>query len=275
MDEEPRMPAPEPRIYAYGIVQLHDDSDEHGLPAIDGVGGEPVRALSRDGIAALVSELPVTDGGMEDAWHDVERVKLMVLDHHRVLQAVVDRCAVLPLRFGTVFGSDAGVEAALAAHRQGLREALARVEGAREWGMKLFCDRAALHSDLTAGSEIVCAARSRIAAATQGRGYFLNRQLEQTVADEAEQAIDRCIADVRQSLLATARAEAVLKPQPAAVHGSTREMVWNGAFLVATADEDRFFECIAALKRSHGQSGFTFECTGPWPASSFVECHLE
>jgi len=269
------MLAPESRIYAYGIVRPHHAGDEQSFPAIDGVGGGPVRTLSRGGLVALISALPEGDGPIEDALQDVERVKRMVLDHHRVLQAVVDRCTVLPLRFGTVFGSDAGVAAALESHQQGLQEALARVEGACEWGIKLFCDRAALQRRLEDESPTIRTARARIAATSQGRAFFLGRQLEQALADEADLAIDRCVADGRQALLSTARAEAVLKPQPPAIHGRAREMVWNGAFLVATADEDRFFDCIDALKRSHGPSGFDFECTGPWPASSFAECHLE
>lgn len=269
------MPALAPRIYAYGIVRPHHDGGEQSFPAIDGVGGEPVRLVSRGGLSALISALPEGDGMIEDALKDVERVKQMVLDHHRVLQAVVDRCTVLPLRFGTVFGSDAGAAAALEAHRQELWEALARVEGACEWGIKLFCDRAALQHRLEDESPTICTARARIAATTQGRAFFLGRQLEQALADEADLAIDRCVANGRRSLLSTARAEAVLKPQAPAIHGRAREMVWNGAFLVATADEDRFFDCVDALKRRHGPSGFDFECTGPWPASSFAECHLE
>ncbi len=51
-------------------------------------------------------------------------------------------------------------------------------------------------------------------------------------------------------------------------------MVWNGAYLVARDSEERFFECVSALKETYCPSGFDYECTGPWPPSSFAECRM-
>ncbi len=54
---------------------------------------------------------------------------------------VVLERTVLPLRFGAVFSDDDGVATALAMHCDALWEALDRVDGAREWGVKIFVIR--------------------------------------------------------------------------------------------------------------------------------------
>ena len=227
------------------------------------------------GLAALISDLtPQGANTIDDVLFNPDLVKDMVLDHHRVLQSIIDRCTVLPLRFGAVFASDGSVEAALEEHRAALCEALERVDGACEWGIKLFGDRAILRRGLAEQSQTIRAARENIDATTEGRAFFLRRKLEQIAEQEIGHAIGHCIADSRQLLLRAARATATLKAQPPAIHGRAGEMVWNGACLVERDGEDRFFGCVAALKQTYGPSGFDYECTGPWPPSSFAECRL-
>src|SRR5215831_4142227 len=142
---EERMSAVEPRIYAYGIVRSSGADEPESMAPICGVSGSAVRMLVRDGLAALISDLP-SQGNTEidDIWHDPDRIKSMVLDHHRVLQSVDADRTVLPLRFGAVFCGDDDVAVALEKHHQALWQALERVEGAREWGVKIFCDHEVL-----------------------------------------------------------------------------------------------------------------------------------
>ena len=95
----------EPRIYAYGIIRL---GNCRSSPApMDGLGGRPVRMIARGGLAALISDLTRQEGSrIDDVFSDPALVKDMVLDHHRVLQSMVEQYTVLPLRFGAVFASD-------------------------------------------------------------------------------------------------------------------------------------------------------------------------
>ena len=125
------MSAAEPGIYAYGIVHLRDGDNLASAPSVHGVCGSTIRALPCGPLAALVSDLPALAGApLEEVWRDPDRIKGMILDHHRVLQSVADYRTVLPLRFGAVFSDEGRVAAAL--------ETLERVDGAREWGVKIF-----------------------------------------------------------------------------------------------------------------------------------------
>ena len=251
------MSAPEPRIYAYGIVRSRDGGDLDGAAPIHGVCGSVVRPLAFGGLAALVSELPA-DGNIaiDDTSHDPDRIKSMVLDHHRVLQVVIEGRTVLPLRFGAVFFDDDGVTTALVKHGQELSEALERVEGVREWGVKIFCDHDVLRPHLGQDSDAIRIAHQQIAAASAGRAFFLRRQLERLVEEEIRQAIARCIADSHRLLSAAARATATLNIQPPSIHRRAGEMVSNAAYLVTRDGEDRFFALIDGLRDTCRRSGF-------------------
>ena len=267
------MSGPEPRIYAYGVMR--PGRGRAGPAPLQGVAGQPVRMISRGGLAALISDLSRQESyRVDEVFGDPDLVKDMILAHHRVLESMVDQYTVLPLRFGAVFESDDSVAAALEAHRKPLSEALERIEGAYEWGIKIFSDRAVLLSRLREGSPAIRAAREAIAATSEGRAFFLRRKLERISEEEIDRVVGGCIVDSLQLLLSTARAAATLKTQPRAVHGRADDMVWNGAYLVARNGEERFFACFAALRRIYSAFGFDYECSGPWPPSSFAECPM-
>lgn len=259
----------EARVYAYGIVR-HRGCDLQLAPPIHGVSGSAVRALAHGGLAALVSDLP-ENVALDDVWQDAERVTSLALDHHRVLQRLVEDHTVLPLRFGAMFSDDGAVLAALLEHRHLLAQALERLDGAREWGLKIFCDHDVLRLQLSQGSDAVRVARARIAAAPEGHAFFLRRQLERQLDTELRQAVMRCVGQSAELLCTATRATATLNVHPRSIHGHAAEMVWNGACLVARHDENRFFAAINALRDSYRQSGFEYEHSGPWAPCSFAD----
>jgi len=267
------MSAAEPRIYAYGIFRRCDGFA--GTPSVNGVCGGAVRVLACGRLAALISDLPTNaDAPLDEVWRDPDRIKSMVLDHHRVLQSVVEDRTVLPLRFGTLFCEGGAVATALVKHRQALCEALERVDGAREWGVKIFCDHDALHPRLRQDSDAVRVGQAQIAAAAPGQAFFLRRQLAHRVGQDIRETIISRIADSHRCLSAAARMTATLHIQPPAIHRHPDEMVWNGAYLVARDRENGFFAVVDGLRDVSAQSGFDYELNGPWPPCSFAHLSL-
>ena len=276
-EESRPMPAEAQYVYVYGIVRLAAGGAEPGAPPLKGIAGNPVHMIDADGLAALVSSLamPADVPSFDEQLKDPEQTKSLILDHHRVLQCLFDRRTVLPMRFGTLFSDDEKVRDALRERRQAFLEALQRVEGAREWGVKIFCDCQVLRRDLGEKSPAMLEAQGELAGATQGRAFFLQRRVARLGEEEIERAIAQHVKESRLRLGEIARAEASLKFQPAAVHGRADDMVWNGAFLVAKADELRFSALIEELRQALGPRGFHYETNGPWPPFSFADCRQE
>lgn len=275
--EEIRLTPPEAqRVYVYGIIRANEDAKEPNVPPLKGLEDNPVHTIVGDGLAALVSMVATPADGVsfEEELQDPEQAKRLILDHHRVLQRLLDTQTVLPMRFGALFTDEEKVSEALHEHRQGLLDALERVEGAREWGVKIFCDRPVLNRHLSKASPAVLAAQNELAAAAQGRGFFLQRRIERLGEEEAERAIAQGTEEGRVRLCELTRADASMKLQPTAVHGRADDMVWNNAFLVAEPAEERFFALIDELRKANRPLGFHYEINGPWPPFSFSDYRL-
>src|SRR5262249_4978094 len=99
---EEHMSATEPRIYAYGIMWLREADDVAAALPDYGICGRVVRILACGRLAALVTDLP-PQALPDDVWRDPDRIKDLILDHHRVLHGAARDRSVLPLRFGAVF----------------------------------------------------------------------------------------------------------------------------------------------------------------------------
>ncbi len=268
-DDYRPIPSEAPRVYVYGIVRADIDAQEPSQ--LRGIGGDPVRTVVADDLAALTG---TPGASFDDDLKDPEQTKRLILDHHRVLQTLVSRRTVLPMRFGVLFADDDKVRDVLKEHHRGLVEALERVDGAREWGVKVFSDRAALRNHLGEASTAMRAARSELAAASQGRAFFLQRKVERLSEEEIDCAITHDVDDIRVRLSTMARADTAMKIQPAAVHGRTDDMAANDAYLVSEHGEECFFAILGELRRELEPRGFHIEANGPWPPFSFATCRL-
>ena len=115
-------------VYAYCIGR----SAEVDAPGPVGLGGETVRAVRTDGLAALVSNLPPgerVDAGLPS--------RASLLAHEFVTAAAMRRHTVVPVAYGTVFRSDADVAQLLLDAGPSLDAVLAAVADRVQVGVKV------------------------------------------------------------------------------------------------------------------------------------------
>ena len=270
------MPLSPPLAYVYGIVSSASDVEcFEAASVLAGATFGPPRLVSSDGLTAVVSDLTLSDdvslAALVENGPDAEK---LVLQHHRVLQALIVRQSVLPFRFGALFDGDRGVVDALVRHREALLGAIGRIDGAVEWGLKVYCVRQKLGQWLPGDIPALVALEAQMASAGEGRSFFLRRQHQRLVEEETEQAIARCLNHMGERLDSTVREFASGKLQPTEVHGRDGAMVFNGACLVDRGLEELFFELVEDLREAYAGFGFDHEITGPWPPYSFADCQL-
>ncbi|NQV95977.1 MAG: GvpL/GvpF family gas vesicle protein, partial [Sphingomonadales bacterium] len=153
-------------VYVYGVLATGADLALDPPPGdLAGIAERgPLRVLPSGDIAALVCDLALPEGrDLETILEDSQAAQRLILDHHLVLARVIGRHTILPLRFGSVFTGDAGVIAALDVRATAFQEALGRIEGALEWGVKAFCDRELLGQRLARTVAAIRALESEIA----------------------------------------------------------------------------------------------------------------
>jgi gas vesicle protein GvpL/GvpF len=261
-------PTPAPTghgLWAYCITRA---SDPH---AVSGVHGSPVERIEADGLAVLVSRVPLAEFG-EDALrrnlNDLDWLERVARDHEAVLEHALEAGTIVPLRICTIFADEEGAAQMLAERRPDLDTALDVLEGREEWGVKLTVDRAALEA----------AARDRapddLDQQLEGQGaggaYMLRRRQERQLRETADRLAGGLAEDVHARLQDWATDAVVNPPQNPELSGHEGDMLLNAAYLVEKAKVERLHELVEELRERHRELGARIELTGPWPPYNFV-----
>jgi Gas vesicle synthesis protein GvpL/GvpF len=215
-------------IYAYGICEATGASspiDRRGL------GGAKLRRVQADGLAAIYSR------------HRSLRPRPsreLILSHEQVVEAMMARGPVLPLRFGTELERPEHLETALEERREEMLAALERVRGQVELAVRAIPKRPLRRRAGTGEGH--------------GRRYLLARV-------EEHQRADQVTRDVHTPLARLA-SQSVLREQvePPAIMAA--------AYLVPTDAVPAFRASFRRL--AAGNEDLRVALTGPWPPYNFA-----
>lgn len=248
------------RLYLYAIVGPGDGLVlSHGLSEAEGLDGAerglldaPVYALPYRDIRAIVSRLPAGA---------VEVTAANVLRHEQVIESLMIRCALLPVRFGTVLAGEERLQALLAASYEDFTHSLARVAGKVEMGVRVL------------GRDATCRVCTRPAAGIESDGpghggadragyRYLMARLAEHRLETARQAEAECVAGMLDAALAAysveVRRSLLLTPS----------LPVSLAYLVPRESVAAFLAEVERLRTRLSQ--YSFLSSGPWPPYNFV-----
>lgn len=264
--------------YVYAVARPRDNREPGSLPSEGILPHSPIQTLAYRDVMAVVSPVPLTvfkPPALEVHLQDMDWARERVLAHQRVLAAILHEYTLLPFKFCTLYSSEKQVQEMLARHYGNLDTTLKRLERAFEWGVKIYCDLQKVVDWVQESSPVFQPQREKIAQASTGTSYFLQKKLKQAAQEQAYQIVDASLLKIHQSLDQYIK-EFITNPiQALQVHGREAEMVFNGAYLVDENDFDTFQEILSTLEGIYAPQGFLFELTGPWPPYNFVVLELE
>jgi hypothetical protein len=253
-------------IWAYAITdsdRISEANDASDLSWLTGVGGAAVRTADCSGLTMLVSDVSLEEFGeaaLRSNLENLDWVEKVAQAHHHVIDAAARLFPLLPTRLATVYTSDAAACAALAGRHHHLCDALRRVAGRVEWGVKAY-----------AAPDQGEAATDPAAAAEPGSGLaYLQRRRDQLAAGrEAKAAAVSGARAVHAGLAGKAAAAMVRPPQSAQLTKVRLPMLLNAAYLLDAGDGTSFTAAVAAEATAHPE--LRIELTGPWPPYSFAD----
>jgi Gas vesicle synthesis protein GvpL/GvpF len=230
--------------------------------------GTHVEVVADDRLAALVSPVPGSDYGDErlrQHLEDLTWVERVARAHESVLEAVLGRATLVPLRLCTLYRDMDGVRRLLIEHGPAFAEALAAIDGCEEWGVKVFA-AAGAGTDPPAPE---APAKGENSEGT-GAAYLAGRRRERDTAQRAREARSKCAEEVHRRLSSVARAAVTNPPQRPEAHGRTETMLLNGAYLVARERVGDLHDAVRELSELCEAAHVSIEPTGPWPPYNFV-----
>jgi hypothetical protein len=247
-------------VYLYAVAQ-NLDPDE--LRTVTGVSATPVRTVGQAGLTAVVSTVPLSEYGAEALRNNLEDLAWLertARDHHDVVAATVRHAVTAPVRLATVFHDDQRVRELLQERGTGISQALARVAGCAEWGVKIYGEprpRAEPEPEEVGQSP--------------GTAYLRRRGRQRRGNEDAVRAMAERAEEIHGTLAAHAVAIRFHRPQDPKLSGHQGMMLRNTAYLVE--DGDAFTAALGRLDA--GSDGLRIEITGPWPSYSFATLEAE
>jgi hypothetical protein len=131
-------------VWTYAITEdghLSGPDGEVDLSWLTGVGETKVRTATSCGLTVLVSDVSMAEFGEVALRENLENMRWLdevAREHHYVIDAAARLFPLLPVRLATVYSGDDALRAALAEHNAQLLDALRRVGGRVEWGVKAY-----------------------------------------------------------------------------------------------------------------------------------------
>jgi hypothetical protein len=242
--------------YVYAVTR---GVDSDALAGLGGLRGAPVSIVRHRDLEAVVTDVPLEEFDEEALKRNLEQLpwlESVARGHHAVVDAVAARAPTAPMRLATIFLDDDAVRRRLDELYDEFVVALARIEGRREWSIKIIAP--ALEPD----------SGHAPAPPTSGAEFLRQKKVRAGEREHRRAAQARTAEDVHQALSRVAVASRLLAPQDPQLTGYDGEMVLNGAYLVPGEDEGAFTGRLDELMQRHPDTQFA--CGGPWPPYSFA-----
>lgn len=228
-------------LHGYCVRRAGDHGWHPGIPGVDGVRVEQVEAA---GLTMWVSEAA-------EGRPTPDRLR----EHERVVREALRFATPLPLRYGSRFGDAAAAASLLHERRAEFEEALQRIAGRVEMGLRI--ERAGT-AEPAAGSPEPPAARG--AEGGPGRAFLERRRA-------ALQSGDRALAEAEREL---AEVDAFFAPLdlPSVRQPLAPPLVGSVAHLVHRSELRPYRRCVDELRRE--RPDLRIALSGPWGPYSFV-----
>ncbi|MFB4303950.1 GvpL/GvpF family gas vesicle protein [Actinomadura sp. NTSP31] len=261
-------------VYLYGVARGLDPA---ALDGAAGVAGAPVRAVAPagpGGLTALVSTVRLDEYGeaaLRENLEDLAWLEATARAHHEVVDRAAHAAPTAPVRIATIYRDDARVAQVLTEQGDRFAQALDRVAGRAEWGVKAYAHRDALEADEPA--EPAGAAASAAGSGAQGPGagtaYLRRRQQERQRRADAGRKVGAQATAIHDGLAALAVASRHHPPQDPKLSGHAGVQILNAAYLLDEDDAPGFADAARAAGERY--PGIEVEVTGPWPPYSFID----
>ena len=229
-----------------------------GLP---GAGKPRLLHAGRD-LWLLCADAPLDRYGEEPiaaGLRDLDWVSQCAMGHEAVVESVLGKGTVVPMKLFTLFKNDASALAKLARDRTRIDRALRRLRGCDEWGVRLRADE----------KQLVAAAAGPPAKTPPqtGTAFLTRKKSLRDAAVKVRKSAREQADDLHDALAKAARDARKKTPEDNPLGGA--RLLLDGAYLVDRKGADKF-RALAERWRKELGPGYELDLSGPWPAYHFI-----
>jgi hypothetical protein len=239
--------AVERAIYLYGITSV-GSSRVLSVAGVDGLA--PIEAVRAGKFVCWISVVDRDEYAdhLEKNMENLEWLATASVRHQQAVAEITTHGDVLPARFGTVFLSLDSLFEHVNAQQPYLSRTLEAISGCDEWGIKVFAEAQP--------------ARNVAASAVSGSEYLKQKaaQFNRPVR-QVDEEISALFQDLKEISVDAAPSGKVSSGQPG--------LQWQCALLVPRKRRNKLERLLERYAASWDGTK-RIDCSGPWPAYSFV-----
>ncbi len=246
--------------YVYGVIQK-----EH-VPKFK-------QSVHTDIIGAVYEEVPASEfsqTALETNLKDVGWVSEKVVWHQQLVAGTQQLCAVVPLKFGSVFTSKWLVQKSLLGEQaHNFIDKLKRIEGKEEWGIKMMSDQEKFSLAVGHINPDLKALNEGSKEASAGTSFLMKKKkeaLQKTIEKQEINLLRHRLYD-KVKEISSEIVEAPLQENNQS-NGLTNTL--NLAVLTSKNDTQELLSAIEEEQSHMSNFGVSIDVTGPWPPYHFV-----
>ena len=160
--------------------------------------GGKISAIPFKDIEAVVSDVDLSrfnEKKIEDKLQkDQKWTEKNIRHHHNVIAEVYKTSTVIPMKFGTIFKTRKSLEAMLKKHYIKFKRLLVGLSGKQEWGVKIYLEYENFVEFLKKENEEVKKMEERKSAMSEGAQWYVDKKIDELIAKESEEEIEKAIA---------------------------------------------------------------------------------
>lgn len=241
--------------YLYGVIK--------DVPLRDKISGidrrQYVSTVPSNGIAGIVSPVSLDEFGevpLKQNLESLDWVRDKVFRHEGVVEEVMKKTTIIPMKFCTIFNSTERVLDLLKKKHDFFAKLLETYSGKHEWGVKIYCSiKPKTATQQTGGS---------------GREYLTRKKIQQETVAEDERRVNASIEKIFKKLRDLAEDSRINRPTPKELLPyNDKEQVLNASFLMEETNAKRFTVLADELAEEYKEQ-LIVKLTGPLPIYSFI-----
>ena len=243
--------------YIYGIIR-HAGPLDYG-PIGMGKRADSVYAINYNDISAIVSNSPIIQ-------YEARRVNMTT--HEKVLEEVMKKFTVLPVRFSTIseHDDDAGILRILEKDYKKFDENLNQMEGKKELGLKVLAHEAPMYESIIEKYDEIRNLRGKLMNLPADKTHYQRMKIGEMVAEALKKEIESYKKQILDILSPVADDVKITDN-----YGNL--MILNAAFLIKEVNEPVFDAAVNDLDQKYGDM-MTFKYVGTLPPYNFVNLSI-
>ena len=241
----------------YAILYSPDPRQHADLAEIEGLDGSAVYAVPYQDISAAVSDI---------GSHPLKLSNEVALNYESIIERIMEKYPLLPMRFGTLVKDEGEVGALLQKYYADFVNNLQHVQGTLEYGLKLLWDVEQVKSQIrTLYKTENGKGFGRVNEDSPHHQYLLKKFKEHHVEDALMKHAESIIAQIHPPLQELSVCSTFKKM-------ITPKIILNAAYLVEREQQETFIHKVEELHEK--ERDVKFLLTGPWPPYNFTEISL-